>query len=355
MSHYIAPRLKPLAHVDRLADWRRGEHPAPVTVEWDLTNVCSLGCQYCHFAHTHVAGPWATTAQRPEAYDTTGRFADFDLVRRGLREMADLGVRAIVWSGGGEPTLHPQVQAILELADLHGLEQGMYTLGGHVTESLARAASVLSWVVVSLDAPTAAEYAREKRVPEARFFEACAGVERLRQHVPVVGVSFLLHADNWARMDDMQALGLALGATYVTFRPAIVASITQPNCLTGARGWVPSALDALRRMAARPGVELDVDRFIEYQAWQGHGYTSCHGTRLATIVTPDGRVWICPNRRGLVGSELGDLRRESFAAIWRRHPGAVPVGHACRAMCRLHLVNQAVAPIFAQQEHEAFV
>src|SRR5690606_13491515 len=104
---YIAPS-KALVHLDQLAGWKRGDKPAPVTVEWDLSNRCSLGCQSCHFAHTHTRGPW-TKRQRalPVLFDAGGDLADTELVKRGLSEMADYGVKAVVWSGGGEPTLHP--------------------------------------------------------------------------------------------------------------------------------------------------------------------------------------------------------------------------------------------------------
>jgi hypothetical protein len=102
-------------------------------------------------------------------------------------------------------------------------------------------------------------------------------------------------------------------------------------------------------------VELDVDRFLAYRDWAGHGYTACEGPQLTTTITPDGRAWVCPQRRGIVGSELGDLRRESFADLWARHPGRWTVDQDCRAMCRLHLVNQQMAVLNTSRPHEAFV
>src|SRR5262245_837558 len=106
---YIAPRAKVLRHLDRLVGWQHGEKPAPVTVEWDLSNRCTLGCQDCHFAHTHVKGPWASKPRTlPMVYESTGDLADIGLVFRVLGELADAGVKSIVWSGGGEPTTHPK-------------------------------------------------------------------------------------------------------------------------------------------------------------------------------------------------------------------------------------------------------
>ncbi len=354
---YIAPRTKAYAHLDRLAGWQHGQKPAPVTVEWDLSNVCSLGCQFCHFAHTHVAGPWAAQGRdKPRGYSDTGRMADVAIVERALSEMALVGVRAIVWSGGGEPTLHPAFGDISDHAHTLGLEQGIYTLGGHLTPELAATLSrTLSWAVVSLDCADAWSYAQEKKVPQSRFFDACHGIQLLTLGVPVVGASFLLHAGNWSRTAEMLALARSLGATYTTFRPTVETKPSHPSVCDADRSWVTSAEPFLVELAAEQDVEIDVDRFIEYRDWQSHGYSACHGIKLLTQVTPDGRVWVCPNRRGVMGSELGNLTTESFAAIWAKHPGAWTDFADCRVMCRLHLVNASLAPVFAQRKHEAFV
>lgn len=350
---------KVFAHLDRIADWRAGEKPAPVMVEIDLSNVCTLGCQSCHFAHTHVAGPWATRERSiPSGYADTGKFANPDVLIPALADMKAAGVRSVVWSGGGEPTTHPSFDAIMSFAHSVGLEQGIYTLGGHL--SLERAEIIrkhFTWAVVSLDCADAATYAAEKGVSTSRFHDASEGVRRLVGGACVVGVSFLLHAGNWRRTRDMLALSRSLGATYATFRPTIEADADRPSDLRGDRDWVDEAVDALIWLDVQADVEIDVARFEEFRDWtpESRGYATCYGIRLVTQITPDGRVWVCPNRRGMAGSELGDLTRESFADIWARHPGQWSDFAQCRAMCRLHLVNGQLATIERQVAHEAFV
>jgi len=310
----------------------------------------------CHFAHTHVAGPWARKAEKPKDYGDTGRFAEQGWLIPAVADMHAAGVQAIVWSGGGEPTLHPEFDLFVQWAHRCGLQQGMYTLGGHLTE--ARAAFVkqhFTWAVVSLDCPDAETYAREKGVPPSRFADACAGIRRLAGGAATVGVSFLLHAGNWTRTAEMLALARSLGATYATFRPTIETDHADLSVITGDRSWVTAALPTLWELHAEADVEVDPDRFEEYRDWTGRDYQTCHGIRLVTQVTPDGRVWVCPNRRGLAGSELGDLTRDTFADLWARHPGQWTDFSGCRAMCRLHLVNRQLAPVFEKRQHEAFV
>lgn len=353
---FISPH-KIFAHLDRMAGWQRGEKPAPVTVEWDLSNRCVLGCQSCHFAHTHSRGPWAMRDRRlPMAFSDVGDSANPNVVTRGLRQMATAGVQGVVWSGGGEPTTHPQWMKLVETAAGEGLQQGMYTLGGLFRPDTAAAlAKRVQWVVVSLDCADAISYHHEKGVPLDRFNAACDGVRWLSAPgTTTVGVSFLLHAGNWHRALEMLSLARSLGATYTTFRPTI-AEAPDRGVPIGDQAWITDALSMLTALASEPDVECEPSRFTAYRDWSGRSYSTCYGIRFSATVTPDGRVWVCPQRRGIEGSCLGDLRTESFADIWARHPGQWNDLTNCRVMCRLHQTNVVLDSVYRPQMHEAFV
>ncbi len=353
----IGPQ-KVFAHLDRLQAWQQGKRPAPITLEWDLSNRCTLGCDHCHFAHTHVRGPWTGLPRTiPEAYANTGDVADSSLVDRGLVEAAMAGVQAIIWSGGGEPTTHPDWQDVMAVAAHVGLQQGMYTLGGLLTPERAHVlARYASWVVVSLDAVDAETYAAEKHVGADRFAAACQGIRWLAEAgTTTIGVSFLIHEANWPRIPNMWSLARDLGARYTTFRPRIDCAPDDSTAEFLDREWITQALPSLHAVAGLPDIECDPSRFVAYRDWTGRSYTTCHAIKLNATITPDGRVWVCPQRRGMAESCLGDLRTESFQDLWARHPGQWTDFADCRVMCRLHGVNEQLAPVFAEYQHPAFV
>lgn len=356
---YINPRTKVFSHLSRLQMWQRGGRPSPVSLEVDLTARCSLGCQSCHQAHTHSRGPWTSRLRvLPQGFEAIGDVADTATTLAWLPQARAAGVQAVVWTGGGEPTLHPDWEPIVAHAFTLGFQQGMYTLGGHLDAGSGRfLAERAAWVVVSLDCADAATYAAEKGVPPARFDAACAGVRALVGYQAVIGVSFLLHAGNWRQAPRMLALARELGATYATFRPTVEVSQAHPGRLLGDRAWVHTAEASrlLLDLSQAPDVEYDPDRFYAWAAWTQHDYRTCYGIRLNATITPDSRMWTCVNRRGLSDSLLGDLRRESFMQAWSRHPGHWAVDGQCRAMCRLHPVNQTLAAVFAPRTHEAFI
>lgn len=349
---------KVFAHLDRIHAWRSGEKPAPVTLEWDLSNRCDRGCQACHMAYTHVRGPLTGAHDGPAGSTSTGDLADTDLVLRALSEVAAAGVQGIVWTGGGEPTLHPGFEPIVTEAARLGLSQGMYTHGGHIDRKRAELIRQhFSWVVISLDRADAESYRAYKGGGPKGFDKACAGIRNLvaAPGACTVGVSFLIDAETWQHTGAAVTLFRALGADYITFRPMIDFDQANPAQAIGDRTWITEAMPTLETLAALPGVVCDPPRFVEYRDWTGRSYSACYGVRMNATITPDGRVWLCVNKRGFPGAELGDLRRESFASLWTRHPGKVTDFSLCRVMCRLHLVNERLATIEAPMTHTEFV
>ena len=110
----------------------------------------------------------------------------------------------------------------------------------------------------------------------------------------------------------------------------------------------------LASLAGEPDVECSVRRFEEYRDWH-RDYAACYGCRFSTVVTPDGRVWICPNRRGFPESCLGSLAGESFADLWARHPGVWSDLSRCRFFCRFHMMNETLWEVYKPRQHENFV
>lgn len=356
MSLPIDPRHKVLWHADKLQELRlTGRTNAPVNVEIDLSNRCSLGCTWCHFAYTHTRGLLAGKHAKPEGAIAGGDLMDAGLAAQILQELAIAGVQSVTWTGGGEPTLHPDFETIVEFAASLGIKQGMYTHGGHIDD---RRAALLkqsfSWVYVSLDAANATDYKHSKGVD--RFAAVCANVGRLvaAQGDATIGIGYLVHRDNIDAIPDAIELAHSLGADYIQFRPTIAYDQLHPDISAENTEWVEEARQVLRLFTGDPFVIADLERFKDYQKWAGHGYATCYWAALQTVITPNGKVWRCLNKREHGDAMLGDLTQESFADIWAR-AGTCAVDGSCRVMCRGHVPNQTLNAVMAAPVHPEFI
>lgn len=355
---YIDPHKKLFGHLDRIAELGKGQNPPPVNVEIDLSNRCSLGCRDCHFAYTHTRGPLAGS-EKPNQYLDTGDLMDVDLALSIIRQLKECGVRSITWSGGGEPTLHHYFDDIVTRVEI---DQGIYTHGGHITERLARILKRhFKWVYVSLDCVDAESYAKYKQVSPDRFDDACQGIRYLVEAdgPATIGVGFLLNKDNCEDsfgILDMVDLGHRLGADYIQFRPTILYDYNMPSKLVEDTNWIGDIISDPLLWAKReyPDIEIDISRFEMYQNWRGHGYQTCWWSGLQTVISPNGKVWGCVNKRGVEEALLGDLRNDTFAEIWDNTP-LQKVNDQCRIMCRGHIPNLSLDKMFEERKHVNFI
>jgi MoaA/NifB/PqqE/SkfB family radical SAM enzyme len=352
---FINPQTKLFEHLDRLALIKEGERPAPVNVEIDLSNRCSLGCEWCHFAFTHTRGPLAGKREKPPGAVLGGDLMTIELAESIIDQLTEAGVCSITWTGGGEPTLHPNFDRVILYAK-DKIEQGIYTHGGHIDGWRAELMKgIFRFVYVSLDAADPVAYKRDKRVD--RFGAACAGIRRLA-NAPgdaTIGVGYLITKENWREAAKAVTLARDLGADYIQFRPTILYEQTNPSQPSDDREWISEAIPFLEYAADQwDKVEVDIDRFRMYQDWKEHGYKTCFWSALQTVITPNGKIWTCVNKREQPGAELGDLSHESFKEVWERHKAA-DVNSDCRVLCRGHLPNITLDQIMKRQPHGAFI
>lgn len=347
---YINPKEKVLYHLEELVQLKQGFTKAPINVEIDLTNRCNHGCSWCHFAYTHTKGPLANSV-KPKGYIDTGDVFDTTLLTDILYQLKMIGVKSVTWTGGGEPTLYPQIIDVIEFTHSIGLDQGIYTNGSFINEELA---SILkaktTFIYVSLDECTREDFKQSKGID--RFTKVLEGIERLvkSEGKSTIGLGFLLHYNNYQKVDEMTTLGKKLNVDYIQFRPIINYNLDNPSILQANPDWIDYVVSSKDSF-----VILDRDRFTDYQNWQGHGYKTCNWSALQTVITPNGKVWTCVNKRGIESALLGDLTQESFASIWNRSGKPCTVDSMCRIMCRGHQANKTLNKILTQPSHSNFI
>lgn len=99
---------KVLANLDSI---RNG---TPVTADIFLTNYCNNHCQYCAY------GRWKELKKTPRYM----RAEDFKLY---LIRLKEIGVKGIILTGGGEPTVNPDFDEITAFLEEHNFPYGINT------------------------------------------------------------------------------------------------------------------------------------------------------------------------------------------------------------------------------------
>lgn len=126
-------RVKLLKHLDNLKALQEGK-AAPVMVHISPTNLCQQHCSHCCFS---------------EREKTTS--LDWKLFKDALDQFYELGVRAVEFTGGGEPTLYSKINEATEYVIEKKMKLGMNTNALEINNLSERNWKKFQWIRVALN------------------------------------------------------------------------------------------------------------------------------------------------------------------------------------------------------------
>jgi MoaA/NifB/PqqE/SkfB family radical SAM enzyme len=131
---YTSNSVKLLKHLDKLKKIQDNEPPSPVMAHISIINACNLTCSFCCFANR----------------DLTDRLP-LERVKKALDSFKKIGVTGIEFTGGGEPTLHPDFEEIVNYSHSLGFKLGLCTNGKNLgTKIKKEIVSKFTWVRLGL-------------------------------------------------------------------------------------------------------------------------------------------------------------------------------------------------------------
>jgi MoaA/NifB/PqqE/SkfB family radical SAM enzyme len=316
--------FKIVHHPDRVAAMREGRQPAPLQVQIVLADLCNQHCSFCAYRtpgypsnelFPHVDPVTGVGESNPRRFLPTPKALEI------LDDCKELGVKAIDFTGGGEPTLHPAHTALFARTLALGLDLALMTngtrLGGPALDLLAQA----KFVRFSLDAGTPATYARIRRAPPEVFAVVTRHIAALAaRRDPAgdleIGVNFVVTRENWTELGLAARQARDLGASY--FRIAALATDDGARYYGDLLGPIGELCDQARALEA-PGFRVfgQLQSRVRTLAEGRPDYRYCGHMQLNTFVGADQNVYRCCtlayNTRGLVGS----IAQRRFADLWR--------------------------------------
>ena len=220
---------KILSHIGEIA--RLKENPQsvpPITVEWHLSNKCDHDCEFCTFKESVRHSPNAK-AILPE-----------NLIEPTVEDLQEMGVKAVVYSGGGEPLLSIKANSVMELVAGARIRQGLITNGSRigVVENAEAILAHCDWVRISVDAATPSVYEAihgKSRSLSGTIENIKKLVEMRKGNIPQIGVSFLLTMANYTDLLPAAKLFSDVGVDYFQVKPIVISA--QERLLSGNIFW----------------------------------------------------------------------------------------------------------------------
>ncbi len=148
---------------------------------------------------------------------------DLDEIKSLARQLPDLGVRVVLFSGG-EPLLRPEVFEIADLFRAHRLRLQLLTSGLFLERDADKVAGRFESVTISLDGETASRYRQIRGVDGLALVER--GVSKLKESAPGLPIRArsTLHRYNYSYLPQLIDKARAMGLDQISFLAADVTS-----------------------------------------------------------------------------------------------------------------------------------
>lgn len=351
----IYSALKAAWHTHDIARLRAGEGIVPHQLYLIVSDLCNQDCDFCTYRSAQGWGSENFGADTGKGFSMNpNRKMPTAKAVEILDDCAELGVRAVQFTGGGEPTVHPDFKNIVGHALKLGLEVGLVTNG---TKRLPdNVASRVAWIRVSVDAGMESTYERTrhsklwpKMLDNLRAYSALAG--------PRVGASFVTTRDNYGELFKFCDLMKSLGVPYVKI---------SANLSTDGVAHYDGILDDIMRQVAAARRHLANGAFKIVNVFERrledlrigrplHAF--CGQQRFAGYIGGDLKVYRCCNTAYTKQGEIGDLSRMRYKDWLKGSSEAFDNfdARSCRH-CQFHDKNETIAYLIQQRpEHVEFV
>lgn len=347
--------LKAFRHPDVLHSIQSGVPARLPHVELVLADLCQQHCSFCAY---RLKGYAANQLFDEKRMMSTAKALEI------IHDCAKIGVQAIQFTGGGEPTLHPAFEDAISLVDELGMKFSLVSNGVRITPELAGLIAKGSWVRISLDAATEQTYTAIRRVHASHWLRAQDAVRHLRAARAAtktecqIGVGFVVTPNNWCEIFDAANLAKDLGAD--NFRISAQFSNEDEKLFEGFHKQA-AALAAEAEGLSDENFTL-YNRFsdrLEDLRLKSPDDALCGYQLFTTYIGADLGVYRCCgyayNERGRVGSLVNQRFRDFWMSQERFNKQINFDGRGCER-CQFRRQNAAIAyAVGPPQLHEEFV
>ncbi|MBN1486171.1 MAG: radical SAM protein [Anaerolineae bacterium] len=233
---------------------------------------------------------------------------------------------------GGEPTLHPDFEAIVAFLNQEGIPFRLLTNGRWIAPArildLLVASPALESLLISLHGPDAGSHEAFSGVPGS-FAEAVTTIREASDAGLLVATSTVITQYNWNSVTEMWRFAMSLGADHAVFNRYIGSPLPELEA-TGAE--TASAIQQVEALIAE-GQNLRLGTPVP-QCVVPNNTQQCLGGKAFVTVDPWGRVRPCNHAPVVVGDLLSqsaaDVLSSSELAEWRAY--FTPVCAHCAAL-----------------------
>ena len=354
MSTYYSV-LKFLRFTDHLQAIREGRVVAPVHIRVKPTNHCNHHCWYCCYRSNDLS-----LGEQMQEQDSIPAEKMMELAH----EFVEMGVKAVTFSGGGEPLLYKPLPEVIDILANGEIRIAALTNGSNLKGRVADVfAQHGTWVRVSMDAWDDASYVKSRGAKPHDFTNLIANIRAFtaRDTKCVLGVSFIVGHDNHQHIAELCTLLKACRVNHVKISGAVVS-----NDAAGNNSYHASIKDDVARQISLAQGLVDesftiLNHYHELGELFAKSYHTCPFLQFLTVIGADQKVYTCQDKAYTESGRMGSIAERSFSDYWfsdenQHFLKSFDPSRECGHHCVSHAKNLAIHEYLSlDSEHSYFV
>jgi len=285
---------------------------SPIHIRIKPTNRCNHNCRYCAYRVKKLQ-----LGNDMQVKDEIERRKMFEI----LNDVIDMGVKAVTFSGGGEPLLYPHFLECIHLLSQSSICFSALSNGSNLHGELARLFSEnATWIRISMDGWDDESYRRYRRVTGNEYTKIMNNMEAFNKMNGkcLLGVSLIIDEENHDKIYQQIKRLKGIGVDNVKISPCIVNNSGKLN-----NEFHQSFFNRAKEEAQKAKEDLEDENFEIYDSYHEldekfqKNYSWCPFQQILSVIGADLNVYPCQDKAynldiGLIGS----IKNKRFKDFW---------------------------------------
>ena len=284
----------------------------PVHIRIKPTNVCNHNCSYCAYRSDHLQ-----LGKDMRLGDSIPKEKMFEIID----DLEDMGVKAVTFSGGGEPFCYPFFIETLEKLSKTNIKFAALTNGSKLDGKAAEIfAEYGTWIRISIDGWDGTSYADYRNISENEFEKVINNISSFK-HLNgkcYLGVNIIVDQINSNQILDFTKRLKDCGVNSVKVSPCIVSNNGKENNEYHSPIFhkVKSQLEEIKLLFADEDFEF-FDSYHSQLETFSKKYSWCPYIQILPVIGADCNVYTCHDKAyNLENGLIASIKNERFKNIW---------------------------------------
>lgn len=305
-------------HKGKLESLSKGEITSPIYVRIKPTNKCNHKCFYCSYDSEFGY----LLSEKKYIQDEIPKEKMMEI----LNDFKSMDVKAITYSGGGEPLIYPFIEDTFEKTIDLGIDLSIITNGQNLNGRRAELLSQSEWVRISADYCNSKIFVKHRRISDSFFQkekENIINFAKIKKPECELGINFLVTNLNSDYIYESTKFFKDLGVNHIRFSPIYIPKGNKLSSGGSEEYHLPFRKKVLKQIEMAKKLENENFKVFNYYETDFDSviksirkYSRCFMMETVPVIAANQNVYTCHDKAYSDSGLIGSIKDKSFKELW---------------------------------------